>query len=70
MKANAKGAVLIKCDRINERIDKFYEYFLNLEKIKSKDTITKEDLKEFVASMHVIVTTELNEKGAERIWKK
>lgn len=68
MHANTKGTVLVKSDRINERIDTFANYFLSMEQNKDKDVISKEDFKEFVASMHVIVTTELNEKGVERKW--
>lgn len=70
MNANTKGALLVKSDRINERIDEFTKHFLSLERNKDSETITKEDFKEFVASMHVIVTTELNEKGVERKWTK
>ena len=69
MKANTLGTVLVKCDRINDRIDKFCDYFLNLEKHKESDYISKEDFKDFVASMHLIVTTELNDKGVEKQWK-
>lgn len=70
MRANTRGTVLVKCDRINDRIDEFVKYFLKLEKHKDLDVITKDDFKDFVASVHLIVTTELNDKGVERQWKK
>ena len=69
MTASTKGTLLVKCDRINDRIDEFTKHFLNLEQNKKSDTITKEYFMEFVLSMHVIVTSELNEKGVERKWK-
>ena len=69
MNANVEGATLVKSDRINERIKDYTKYFLNLEHNKESETITKEDFKEFVAGIHVIVTTELNNKGVERKWK-
>lgn len=69
MNANVEGATLVKSDRINEHIKDFTKYFLRLERIRESKTITKEDFKEFVAGIHVIVTTELNNKGVERKWK-
>jgi len=69
MNANVEGATLVKSDRINERIKDYTKYFLSLEQNKESETITKEDFKEFVAGIHVIVTTELNNKGVERKWK-
>lgn len=69
MNANVQGTTLVKSDRINEHIKDFTKYFLNLERIRESETITKEDFKEFVAGIHVIVTTELNNKGVERKWK-
>lgn len=69
MNANVKGNLLVRCDRINDRIEEFTKHFLNLEQNKDSKTITKEDFKEYVKSLHVIVTTELNERGVERKWK-
>lgn len=69
MNANVQGTTLVKSDRINERIKNYTNYFLNLEQIKDGETITKEDFKEYIAGIHVIVTTELNDKGVERKWK-
>lgn len=69
MNANVEGATLVKSDRINERIKDYTKYFLNLEQNKDSETITKDDFKEYVAGIHVIVTTELNNKGVERKWK-
>lgn len=66
MKANTTGVLFVKADRVNERIDKFADYFLNLE--ENKETITPDNFKEFVKSIHLIITTELNEKGVERKW--
>lgn len=69
MNINTKGTLLTKADRINARIDEFEHYFLNLEVIKDNERIPKEQFKEFVKSIHLIVTTELNEKGVDRPWK-
>ena len=66
MNASINGIILTKADRINRRIDEFEHVFLNMEHIASKKEISKKDFKEFVKSMHLIVTTELNEKGVER----
>lgn len=70
MNANTRGCLLVKSDRINDRIDDFAKHFLKLEHISDSETITKEDFAEFVASMHVIVTTELNEKGVQKKWSQ
>ena len=64
MNAGIKGVTLVKADRINERVDKvakcvFYD----------KETISKREFDDFLKSVHLIVDTELNEKGAERKWK-
>ena len=70
MNANTRGTILVKCDRINDRIDDFSEFTKNLKSIKERGYITFEDFDEFVKSVHVIVTTELNDKGVERKWTK
>lgn len=70
MNASINGIILTKADRINERIDDFEQVFLNMEHIASRKDITKKDFKDFVKSIHLIVTTELNEKGVERKWTR
>lgn len=70
MNASINGILLTKSDRINARIDEFEHYFLNLDVVKDNSTISKEHFKEFVKSLHLIVTTELTEKGVERKWNK
>jgi len=70
MNAGIKTAILTKADRVNARIDEFEHIFLNMDSIKDKDTISKQEFKEFVKSIHLIVTTELSEKGVERKWNK
>lgn len=67
MRANTKGTILVKLDRCCERIDKFAECFLQQE--QNANGISKENFKDFVKSVHLILTTELNEKGVERKWK-
>lgn len=70
MNANVEGILLVKSDRINERIKEYTNHFLNLEQVRENETISKDDFKEYVAGIHVIVTTELNSKGVERKWKR
>lgn len=65
MNASIRGVLHTKADRVNERIDLCAGRFLN----RYPET-NKESFKEFVKSMHIIVTTELNEKGVERKWKE
>ena len=69
MNANLRGTILTKCDRINDRIRDFSKYTLNLDKIKERGSITFDEFNDFVKSVHIIVTTELNDKGVERKWK-
>jgi hypothetical protein len=69
MNANLRGTILTKCDRINDRIRDFSKYTLNLEKIKKRGYVTFDEFNDFVKSVHIIVTTELNDKGVERKWK-
>lgn len=68
MNASIRGVVHVKADRINDRIDIFAKKFLN--QPENEESISLENFKEFVKSMHIIVTTELNEKGVERKWAK
>lgn len=69
MNANLRGTILTKCDRINDRIRDFSNYTLNLEKIKKRGYVTFDEFNDFIKSVHIIVTTELNDKGVERKWK-
>lgn len=68
MNANTRGVLYVKQDRINKRIDDFSKYFLKLQKHNDKK-ITFDDFNDFIKSIHLIVNTELNEKGVERKWK-
>lgn len=70
MNASINGILLTKADRVNRRINEFEDYFLNLDEVKNAEEISKEDFKEFLKTMKIIVTTELTEKGVERKWKK
>lgn len=63
MKANTKGVLLTKCDRILGRIDKFSEVFWN----ETNGKIKEADYRAFIKTMHIIVSSELNEKGVERV---
>lgn len=67
MRANTKGTLYVKQDRCLKRIDEFADHFLKLE--KNANGISKEDFKDFVKSVQLILATELNEKGVERKWK-
>ena len=64
MNANIKGTLFVKADRINERIDKVAACVFH-----EKQTIDKKEFDDFIKSIHLIVDTELNEKGVERHWK-
>lgn len=68
MNANTKGVLFVKADRINERIEAMSKMFLGFE--KNKKNVSREDFKDFIKTIHLIVDTELNEKGVERKWKK
>ena len=70
MTANTKGTILVKSDRIVDRIRKYTEYTLKLEKVKEQGYIDKETFNEYVKSVELIVRTELTEKGATRKWNK
>lgn len=70
MTASTTGILLTKSDRINSRIDEFEKYFLKQVIAKENENISKEDFLDFVKSIHLIVTTELNQKGVERKWKE
>lgn len=68
MNANLKGNILVRADRLNDRIDEFAHYFLNLE--ENEEQISRKSFREFIKSLHLIVATELSAKGVERQWKK
>lgn len=67
MNASIRGVLFVKGDRINERVDDMAKMFLNFE--KNKKHISREDFTDFIKTIHLIVDTELNEKGVERKWK-
>ena len=69
MNANLRGTILTKCDRINDRIRDFSKYTLNLEKVKKRGYVAFDEFNDFTKSIHIIVTTELNDKGVERKWQ-
>ena len=62
MNANSRGTMFVKGDRINLRVEDYAKMFL------SQDTITQQDFKDFVKGVHIIIDTELNDKGVERKW--
>lgn len=62
MNAGIRGVMFVKADRINERVDKIAAMFKD-------ETLTQEQFKDFIKSVHIIVDTELNEKGVKREWK-
>ena len=64
MNANVKGTLFVKADRINERVDKVAACVFH-----EKQAITEAEFKDFLKSVHLIVDTELNEKGVQRQWK-
>ena len=68
MNANTKGVLFVKADRINERIDEMAKMLLGFE--KNTKNVSREDFKDFIKTIHLIVDTELNDKGVERKWKK
>ena len=68
MNANIKGYLLVKGDRLNTRVEDFAKYFLKTQEENEK--ITKDDFKDFVKSMHLIINTEMNERGVEKRWRK
>lgn len=70
MNANTKGIIFVKADRINERIDKLASIEMNRMKELEQEDVPKQEFFEFVKGIHIIVDTELNEKGVERKWKK
>lgn len=67
MNASIRGVMFVKADRINQRVDDIAKLFLNLG--KNKKSISRDGFNDFVKSVHLIVDTELNEKGVERKWK-
>lgn len=68
MNASIRGVMFAKADRINQRVDDIAKLFLNFE--KNKKSISRDGFNDFVKSVHLIVGTELNEKGVERKWKE
>lgn len=64
MNAGTRGTMFVKADRINERVDKIADVL-----IKSDRAISRKNFDDFVKSVHLIVSQELTEKGATRLWK-
>ena len=69
MNAGIRGTLFVKADRIVERIEDYGEVFLNMQREK-KQKINEEDFKDFIKSVRLIVTTELNDKGVDTWAKK
>lgn len=67
MKATTQCNLLTKADRVNERIQNLANTYLNLD--ENQESVSRESFKEFLVSVRLIITTELNEKGVERQWK-
>lgn len=63
MNASIRGTMFVKADRINQRIDKIAAMFKN-------EPLTQENFKDFIKSVHIIVDTELTDKGVKREWKE
>lgn len=63
MTATTECNLLTKADRICERLDDLSKIVLQ------KENVSREEFKDFLVSVRLIVTTELNEKGVERTWK-
>lgn len=70
MNAGIQTALLTKADRINGRIDEMKKVFYNMEHIQKSKNISKKDFEDFMKTVRLIVTTELNEKGVERKWTR
>ena len=69
MNASTNGILLTKSDRILRRIDEMKNVFYNMDHIAEAKDISKKDFEDFLRTVRLIVTTELNEKGVERKWK-
>lgn len=67
MNASIRGVLFVKADRVNQRIDDITKLFLGFE--KNKKHISRDDFNDFIKSVHLIVDTELNEKGVDRKWR-
>lgn len=65
--ANVQGNLLTRSDRIIERVEDFGNVFLNMQREKNQP-INEKDFKDFIKSVGIIVSTELNNKGVERKW--
>lgn len=60
MDANKRGIMLVKRDRIMERIH-------DIKPIYERET--KQKIDSFVQTIEAIITNELTDKGVERVWK-
>lgn len=70
MNAGIRGTMFVKADRINHRIDEITRNTLNTMEEYNKKTLSKTDLLDIIKTIHIIVDTELSEKGVDRAWKK
>lgn len=70
MNAGIIGTMFVKADRINHRIDEITRITLNTMEEYNKKTLSKTDLLDIIKTIHIIVDTELSEKGVDRQWKK
>lgn len=70
MDASTKGTILVKADRVNFRVDKVADKVLDgSANMTGVEVISVDSFKDFVKTVHLIVDTELNEKGVERQWR-
>lgn len=70
MNAGIRGTMFVKADRINHRIDEIVKITLNTMQGYNKKTLSKTDFLNVIKTIHIIVDTELSEKGVERKWEK
>ena len=66
MNAGIRGTMLVKADRINYRIDQVAKIQLNEMEEHNKTSISRTQFKDFIKTIHVIIDTELCEKGVEK----
>lgn len=70
MNAGIRGTMFVKADRINHRIDEIVKITLNTMQEYNKKTLSKTDFLNVIKTIHIIVDTELSEKGVDRKWEK
>lgn len=69
MNAGIRGTMFVKADRLNYRIDQMANIQLNEMEAWKRKSLSKKEFLDFVKTIHVIIDTELNEKGVERKWR-